>query len=458
MKHMLFITLGLFMHSILVFAQLDGVYSIDPSKPPSSNNYQDFASAVNDLKSGYRDDGGIPNGWGVSDSVIFEIADGVYDVALSLPQITGVSETSRIIFKSASGDNKLVSLANLTSTENQTLYFNNGKYYEFHNVTIKVSPFNSTARAIYMTGTSQYNIFKGCQLIGGDAQTTSTSYSIIYLNSFNVRHNTFSGNHITYGSIGIYGYRDRGTLIYDNTFKHQYYTGIWVYQSRYPEILNNKISDPNPEYNYSYGCYFYNLYDSAKVIGNEIEGEYIYGIYNNYVNSGSHNGRVLIANNTISLYDYKHNSSSRGIYHRRSRNIDYYNNAIANFNTVSNGTGFYLDGSSSNNSNNNFLNNIFYSENSYAFDVRRTQAVNNSNHNSFYSRTSSFGYWSGSRNTLASWISASGKDANSVHIDPRFYSKNELRTLRNELNNGGNNAVLDRISTDKDGIARNSST
>ena len=57
-------------------AQLAGYYTIDPSKAATATNYKSFTAAISDLNKGTRNDGGAPNGKGVSDSVVFWVANG----------------------------------------------------------------------------------------------------------------------------------------------------------------------------------------------------------------------------------------------------------------------------------------------------------------------------------------------------------------------------------------------
>src|ERR1700679_3117126 len=89
-------------------AQLSGNYTIDPSKAASAVNYQNFRSAVTDLDSGKRYDGGTANGTGVSGPVVFEVANGTYNENVHLFTIPGTSSTNTVLFESASGDSSNV--------------------------------------------------------------------------------------------------------------------------------------------------------------------------------------------------------------------------------------------------------------------------------------------------------------------------------------------------------------
>src|SRR5437868_4978800 len=82
--------------SLQAKGQLSGTYTIDPSPAASKTNYKNIKSAIADLDSGYRFDGGIPNGKGVSGKVVFEIADGIYADTLIVKPISGATDTSTI--------------------------------------------------------------------------------------------------------------------------------------------------------------------------------------------------------------------------------------------------------------------------------------------------------------------------------------------------------------------------
>ena len=52
--------------STQAFGQLSGGYTIDATKSATKTNYQNFTSAVGDMLSGTRTDGGTANGSGIS--------------------------------------------------------------------------------------------------------------------------------------------------------------------------------------------------------------------------------------------------------------------------------------------------------------------------------------------------------------------------------------------------------
>src|SRR5947209_1292385 len=97
-------------------ASLSGTYTIDPASSASSTNYKTITSAISDISSGTRSDGGTANGAGVSSSVIFKIADGTYSAQYTIGSITGASSTNTITFQSSSSDSSKVILTYASSS------------------------------------------------------------------------------------------------------------------------------------------------------------------------------------------------------------------------------------------------------------------------------------------------------------------------------------------------------
>ena len=81
------------------FAQLNGNYTINPIAAASGTNYQNWASAVGDLVSGNRTDGGTPQGAGVSGPVTITVYDTIYNSSVEIAAISGTSYTNKITFK-----------------------------------------------------------------------------------------------------------------------------------------------------------------------------------------------------------------------------------------------------------------------------------------------------------------------------------------------------------------------
>ncbi|MGZ5283474.1 MAG: hypothetical protein ACXWEY_14465, partial [Bacteroidia bacterium] len=190
-------------------AALSGTYTINPAGAASSSNYKTFASAVSDLVSGTRADGGTPNGSGVSGAVIFNVSNGTYTEQITIPAITGTSATNRITFQSASGDSSKVILtqaSSTASTNNYTLQLNGADYITFQKITISRTGTSTYGRVIEINNASSYNRFLNISVLG-TVQTTSssTNFTLVYSASGTQDHyNTFRNSLFKYGSYGFY--------------------------------------------------------------------------------------------------------------------------------------------------------------------------------------------------------------------------------------------------------------
>jgi len=104
-----------------------------------------------------------------------------------------------------------------------------------------------------------------------------------------------------------------------------------------------------------------------------------------------------------------------------------------------------------NGSSNNIVNNIFAnSGGGYAYYVYTPGAVETSNYNDLYTTGSLLGYWGAERATLNDLQTASGKDANSLSVNPGFLSNIDLHTFANALDSAGTplTSVTDDIDSE----------
>lgn len=92
-----------------VSAQLNGVYTIDKTLAASTSNYQNFTSAIGDLNTGTRTDGGPVNGPGISANVTFNVPAGeeFHDYKLVL-KATGTAADTIAFVKNGSGKNPII--------------------------------------------------------------------------------------------------------------------------------------------------------------------------------------------------------------------------------------------------------------------------------------------------------------------------------------------------------------
>ena len=254
-----FILAIMLLMSIPGWATLSGSYTINGSASASSTNYQTFASAVSDLISGTRADGGTANGSGVSGPVVFSVASGTYTAQITITAITGASSTNTITFLGATSsgkyDSSLVVLSqasSATSTNNFTLYLKGASYVHFKYITISRTGTNSYGTAVQIgansTTGSLNNLFYHCQMIGGAVTASSTNQVDLYISDQYDSLNVFRANLIKNGSYGVYILGTSGSPLVmggntldSNIINGPYITGIYAqYESRL-KITNGKI-------------------------------------------------------------------------------------------------------------------------------------------------------------------------------------------------------------------------
>ena len=133
-----------------LMAQLSGSYTINPYQSASSSNYQNWTSAIGDLLSGSRSDGGSTQGPGISNAVTFTVYDTVYNaVSIDLTAVAGSNPSRRITFQSASNNSNrcLLKLASSSSSTADFVLNVNGA----DNITFKGIGFERTGTAAYAT-------------------------------------------------------------------------------------------------------------------------------------------------------------------------------------------------------------------------------------------------------------------------------------------------------------------
>jgi len=158
-------------------AQLKGNYTIDPSKSASASNYKDFHSAVTDLDSGKRYDGGAANGRGVSGAVVFKVADGTYHENVHIFTIPGTSLKNNVLFESASEDSSkvIITFPEVDSSNlnglfiDFSLFFEDVSYVSFKGMTLSRPGTNNNPQA-YSDGilikSSDSITITNCQITG----------------------------------------------------------------------------------------------------------------------------------------------------------------------------------------------------------------------------------------------------------------------------------------------------
>lgn len=236
-------------------------------------------------------------------------------------------------------------------------------------------------------------------------------------------------------------FQGSGTRVLNDTFLTGY-GGVYLQYQDSPYINYNKVDADHR------GIELYDCNDSLQVLKNKISVTSSgYGIYLYICDGSEFGGKGLIANNFVQVGS---NSTAYGLYLESSTYQNVYYNSV-------NITSTYVQGSigcyPNYGGNLNLVNNIFSAPGGgYAYYVNTPGAITTSNYNDFYTTGSNLAYWSGNRSDLISLQSASGKDINSVSVNPKFTSASDLHVLQVLLDSTGTPLAL--VTDDIDGESR----
>ncbi len=435
-----------------LFSQaLNGVYTIGPS-----GNYTTINAAVNALSN-----------YGVSGSVVFNIASGTYIEQVSIPSINGASISNCITFQSANGDSSSVLITyNQTYTNPYTLRFNGGSYIKLKKISISTSS-TIYGNLVVITNSSHNLDFYNNHLSGIiiNNQSSVSDMDLILVDYSNgtsaISYVNFINNRFNYGVKGIN------------------YTG-W---SSSTNIWHHIAIDSNIFYNQSNE--FANLYANDITFSNNLMNHTLFNLKTFYgLRIGGSSGNLLCSSNKISIVGYNAsgpqffftaNQINPGIIKNNfisinsigggtvvrisySSNLMFLNNSIlaqdtSNMNTSS--TTLKLESS---NSSISIINNILWNKtHGYAILYNGTTTANV---DCDYNCLSTNGFYIGGLSTtnnavsLANWVSLSGGDSNSVSINPNYYSNTDLHVSNPLFDNLG--TTLSNVIKDIDGELRSS--
>ena len=415
---------------------MSGTFTIGIGK-----NFPSFTTALNSL-----------NGAGICGNVVFLVDSGLYEERLSINPINGAGPNSTITFTSATGDSTDVVLHyTLSSAAAWAMKFIGSSYITFSKMTLSVSGSNTWGRIMELGPNSHHIEISNCVIVGLQAGSSSTNYALIFASGAAINYNTYKNNLMLNGSHGIYLYGVSGNLnksntVIGNTFKDFYYYGIYVYYQDSITVSSNTVQNIASAATV-YGLYSYygnnNIYTKNKI---QVTGTSAYCMYLASSNTPSGNG--LVANNFVS--QSIGTSVVYGLYLTSSNNLNVYNNSV----NVTGGTASYYAFYISAGSNNNIVNNIFSNTGGgYAYYASSSTGINTSNYNNLYATGTNLAYWGAAKTNLAALQAASGKDLNSISVNPTFFGIHNLHMVNFLIDKRG--TPLAQITDDIDGDVRN---
>jgi len=392
---------------------LSGSYTIG-----SGGDYLTFAEAIDDLiKSG------------ISAAVTFNIISGSYTEHFTLISIPGASSTNTITFQSQSGKpaDVILTYAATNSDSNFVIKLLGSDYVTFQNMTVSATGTNY-ARIFYLIGGLNEikianNILKGIP---------SRDYAIYtynsFLKNFEISGNTFNDGDYGIYSDGLFNQPSSGTQIMNNIFNNQSESSIQLDSHIAPIVEKNTIIGSN------IGIYLYNCGNNLKIQKNKISNCIKKGIeLFRCFSEASMEG--IVANNFVQVGEGLNNAIGISLVNSSFQNI-YFNSVNLTSTDSEQGRAFYISSGESS----NVVNNVFVNTGggyAYYYTDQANKAISNSDHNDIYSTGVMLAYWNNDQENLLTLQTVSGKDNNSVSIDPKFESLSDLHVSAQAINNIG---------------------
>lgn len=455
-------------------AQLSGSYTINPTQSASNTNYTTWASAVSDLVSGSRSDGGTAQGPGVGGAVTITVFDTVYNTQVEIGAISGTSSSNTVTFKSNGGDSSqcVLRYASGSSASNTdfVLMLNGCDYVTFQEIGFERTGTNTYSTAVQLSGDADYNRLVRCRMIARKMPSNSSlgfQYGIgscIYFTG-NADYTEITNCRLVFGYNGIYSTQScSGNKIYGNIIDTSGSAGIYMTSQSGLEIVGNtfNIGDfgPNQGHYTSYGFRVESspsMYISSnKVFMTAVNAQVCRAaVIANTTSSAS--APTLLINNWI--FNTGGTGDCTGLAVYGCNYLDFYSNNVLITNSLSAGSAYYHYANYTNSYINLVNNNLVNKGGGFAISVPGTNTgdLDKVDYNNLFATGSYLGKWSGTDySSFSSWKSASGKDSNSVNIDPGFVSNLDLHVSNIGIN--GKALPYAAVTLDIDGDTRDSIT
>ncbi len=434
--------IGLF----LIFA-FSGQAQISGTKVIGSapSDYATFSAAVSVL-----------NSVGVNGAVVFQVKPGTYNEKIWINKIPGVSATNTVSFESQTNDSTSVTLtySPVSYSDNYTVYMYDADYITFSYLTL-ASGGSSYANVVVIDSSSDHNTFTHNKIQGYLTSQVSTNQALIYSSGFSEHYNSFTNNNFFQGSYGLYYYgtstKEIGTVISNNDFIEQYYSGIYLSNQNAALVTGNYIYSSSGT---SFRAIQSQFCDDKMIITkNKIDIPNSGGGYGLYLtNSESTAGNeALIANNFFHINTS--GATCSGISCISSAYQKIYNNSVNV--TGSNNTSYAIIfdgyGSIGLQIKNNILANNAGGPANYCYI---STSLFSTDYNSYFTSGVNLCNYYGNLPTLAAWQSATSKDAHSVVVNPPFISNSDLHISTSSVLGSAGVSLVD-IADDIDGDSRN---
>jgi len=432
-----------------IIAQISGIKTIGGTNP----DYATFSAAVSAL-----------NTSGINGAVVFNVAPGTYTEQITINNITGSSATNTITFKSSNNDSTAVTLkhaSSSTSANNYVVKLNGTDYITFKNITFERTGTSQYSIVFNVVGNSNHVSFTGNIIKSGASSSVVAYASLVYVpnGTGNINsHYKYSYNKFINGGVAIYDFGTdannlgSGIEIKHNVFTDQGKYAIYLQYQNGPIINDNQISSTTNSTSY-YAINTNYCKNALRIQRNKIVIARGVGLYLQQSSSQSTTG--LITNNFISISG----SSSKAFYYSNSGHHNVYYNSIRMGGSSS--VGFYLTGNQSTAI--RYANNIIQvGSSSMCMEIANTGTPFLAlDYNDYYFPGGTMGKYKTSTNysSLSAWRTATGKEANSLNVNPNFTSTTDLHITSSGVAQQGTTALnTPSVNIDIDGQTRSTTT
>jgi hypothetical protein len=414
-----------------IYAALKGVYTVEGTLP----DYNTLTDAFKALQIG-----------GNIDTVWFKMRSGTYYYDLTVGAYPGANRKRPVYIEAQSGDSSDVVLKNANSS-GHIIYLKGTDHLHFRKLTFEPTynyaiRFDNNAKGLTFSNClfnlNSYYYYYGYGIYSGSDVDDSLT----------VQNNTFNGG---YYGIYLYGINssvyEKNVLITKNIFNNQYSSGVYIQYSDAPKITfnivnNNSSSSIGMNINYTTNDLniSYNRFVITSASGNGLR------VYNCAGNSGK---RGNIFNNFVAINGNSGSRDAVNFYNSDYMNI--FHNSINVYGSNTSSVALRINYGSNYDIRNNVLSNI---GGGYALDYSNSAGIAQSNYNDLYTTGTLLGIYSGvGYSNMAAWRSATGRDANSLSLDPSYNSNTDLHTNLSSLDSACN--PISSVTDDIDRESRN---
>lgn len=214
---------------------------------------------------------------GIGGTIVFNVAPGVYNERISIPNIPGTSATSTVTFQSANGNPASAELTySADAGNNYTLRLIDAKYFRFRKLSFSGTNVNA-GRVIELANNASNDSIVECVIKAPVTSNVANTTAGIYVSAIKGTNLTLKGNTITNGANGIYFAGTStttlalpGHLIDSNFVSGAYSHGISVQYTNRLRLTKNNVTIDGTIAAGSAGIYV-NYADTAfRILGNTV--------------------------------------------------------------------------------------------------------------------------------------------------------------------------------------------